>query len=465
MFRVLVLCLALLAPSPVFAQDYVYPSDVGQSTARHYPTIKAAMARRNQAIGRELEARGAFDTVIGSEARARLDGFYSGDYAAVDVMKPFGPLGGEVYGGYRLSQGDFPIYEDYNFTNQGGEAKIGILFSLLRDRAIDARRAGIIDAEFGVDAAELDILLEQAEVQQSALTTYYRWVARGRELTALEGLLDLAETRDVALRRQVQQGAVAAITVTENLQNLTRRRELVRRAEQDLALAANNLSLFLRDESGEPIVPTREQLPPVVPVPDTRGTMAPEALLAGRPDLQLIEIAQQRLEIERDLARNALQPSLDFRVEASQDIGEIGPGGVSRDPGELVAGVTFSVPLGRREAKGRVRATDAAMEALEQEQRLLRDQIVQQLQSIVITMRTAEDVLELTRLESEQAETMRLAEVERFRSGASDFFLVNVREQAAANAQIRVVQAEFALAAARLAYQAATFDPDLVMGR
>lgn len=48
--------------------------------------------------------------------------------------------GGYVYGGYRVSRGTFPVYEDQNYTNRLGEVKVGALFSLLRDRLVDERR-------------------------------------------------------------------------------------------------------------------------------------------------------------------------------------------------------------------------------------------------------------------------------------------------------------------------------------
>lgn len=440
------------------ANTPLLPQTVAQSTAEHYPEIVAAEAERSAALGRQLSSLGAFDTRVETRARARLDGFYSGDTAEVSVSRALGPLGTELYGGYRVSQGDFPIYEDEDFTNQGGEVKIGVLFNLLRDRAIDSRRAGLREADINVSAAELDVLLTQIEVQQSALTAYWRWVAKGRELKAYQDLLALAERRDDALRREVASGARARIVLTENAQNLTRRRELVRRAEQDLTLAANALSLFLRDETGSPIVPSADLIPQALPLPQGGEGVDARELLTIRPDLQILNLAQQRLELDRELAKNDLQPELRLGIEAADDFGAIGPGGISRDEREVIAGVTLSVPLGRRDARGRLRAAEAEITAIEQRQRLLRDQIVRELRDIIITLETAEDLLDLTRQETQQADALREAERTRFRSGASDFFLVNLREQSAANAQVRLAEAEFTLAAATLAYQAATLD-------
>jgi outer membrane protein TolC len=447
---------ALLAAATAHAQEPVLlPADVTRSVIQNFPEVIAADAERDAAIGRRLSAEGAFDTRVESDVQTRLDGFYSGDVADVKVIRPLGPLGADVYGGYRISQGDFPIYEDKYYTDQGGEARIGIIFNLLRDRAIDARRAGILRAELGVTEAELERLLTRIDVQREALNAYWRWITNGQILRIYEDLLAIAVQRESALTREVRAGARAAIELTENAQNLTRRRELVRRAEQDLALAANTLSLYLRSAEGKPIVAERDQLPSSVALPDAAEVVA---LVEGRPDLELFDVARERIELDRRLAQNDLQPDLSFAIEGANDFGAVGPGGISRDPAEVIAGVTLSVPLGRRDARGRIRSANARLEVLDQEQRLATDRVRQELESLEIAYRTAIDIVDLTRTESRQAQELLEAEVTRFRNGASDFFLVNLREQTAANARIRLAEAERTLAQSAIALQAATLD-------
>jgi hypothetical protein len=51
---------------------------------------------------------------------------------------------------------------------------------------------------------------------------------------------------------------------------------------------------------------------------------------------------------------------------------------------------------------------------------------------------------------------MRRAEVQRFESGASDFFLVNIREETAADARARYYEAYQRMRIARANYDAAT---------
>ena len=55
---------------------------------------------------------------------------------------------------------------------------------------------------------------------------------------------------------------------------------------------------------------------------------------------------------------------------------------------------------------------------------------------------------------------MRRAEVKRFEGGASDFFLVNLREETFADAQVKLARARYALAAANVTYNAAVMDTE-----
>ena len=152
-----VLAVAPRADVPV-AADPLLPTDVLQASESHFPSILKALADRRAAEGRVTESLGAFDIVFSADGFDRAAGFYDGTALGGKVLKPLRPLGGQLYGGYSLSNGDFPIYEDENFTNNGGTAKLGVLFSLLRDRDIDARRFGQIDAELALRQADLERL-------------------------------------------------------------------------------------------------------------------------------------------------------------------------------------------------------------------------------------------------------------------------------------------------------------------
>ncbi len=432
-------------------------AEVLRASARAAPQIVEALARVRQAEGRALSAEGAFDTVFDVDAKSRLLGYYDGTVVDARATRPLTGNGGQLYGGYRVSRGDFPVYEGEGYTNRLGEVKVGGLFALLRDRLVDERRTRRALAAGDVDVARFEATAVAIGVQRRAVDAYQAWVAAALRLAAYRDLLALAENRRGALARQVELGARPNILLTENDQNLVRRRALVVRAEQELAGAANALSLFYRDVEGRPVVVGAERAP--------RDAGALGGLSAGRhaapptrPDLGTVLARIDQSVARLALARNDLRPRLDLRGELGKEMGEPVLPGLTRSPLEATVGVRFSVPLQNRAAKGRVAEASADVDALRTRERLLREQIGVEVEGIVIALGGSERLADIADEERTLAERLAVAERRRFDLGSSDFFLVNQREETATDARVRLIDAGARVAAARAELAAATAD-------
>ncbi|WP_017670958.1 TolC family protein [Blastomonas sp. AAP53] len=450
----------LTVPDQVRSAQGLQLSEVLESSRRFAPAILEALAMARAADGRVLASEGAFDLLFTGEGFSRVAGFYDGTYLQGKAIQPLTNNGGQLEASYRVSRGDFPTYEDYSFTDRLGELKVRGVFALLRDRYIDDRRFGQQSALIERDMAGLDALIIAIGVQQRAIQAYGQWVAAGQQVQVYRSLVGLAQDRQQGIRRQVQLGARAAILLTENEQNLLRRQSLLVAAERDLANAAQRLSLFWRDDDGRPRVATPAQLPSALPMISAARETDPAAILARRPDIKLIEQRLELGETRLELERNRLLPSLRLFAEAGKDFGEEGLGGRSRDPFEAIVGFTFSMPLQNRAAKGQVAATEANINALEWRRRQSEEQIIAEVEQLSTNLTAAERLAVLARDEEVQAEKLAAGERRLFQAGASDFFLVNLREDAAANAAIRRLDAEFRLAQARADLVAVAADLD-----
>jgi len=462
MHRLLSAVAAALFAEVAAAQESLKPEDVLSSTAAHFPEILEGLANRRAVVSGAVEARGAFDLVFESEGKHYASGFYNGREVGARLRQEIAPLGGSLYGGYRISDGTFPVYEDARFTNAGGELKVGAVFSLLRDRDIDERRFRLKDAALAVEQADLELLLTQVGVQHRALIAYWRWVAAGRQLAVYEELLKIARDRQTGLEEQVRAGARARIFLTENLQNIARRQRLATEAERDFLAATNELSFYYRGAGGEPISPARDALPPASMLtsrPAARSAEAdPASIIAARPDLRALGVALQRAERRVALNRNGLLPRLEAMAEVSTDFGAVAEGGASRDSTDAIVGLKFSLPIQRREAAGRLRRAEAELEALEQRRRRAEERIEIDLRNILLDLQTSATLVGVAAQEVDQSETMQRAERERFASGASDFFLVNIREETAADARIRYYLAALEARIAEANYSAIALD-------
>jgi outer membrane protein TolC len=261
----------------------------------------------------------------------------------------------------------------------------------------------------------------------------------------------------------VNEGARARIALTENEQNLLRRRSLLEEAKRNFLTAANSLGFYLRGSNGQMIVPTREMLPDLarmaaVPPVETLVATPMSEVIQSRPELRNFKLALERATNRVELRRNDLQPSLNASVELSRDFGQIGPGGEGFDSTDTVVGLTFSVPLQRRTARGALQRAEAELRETELRQRRIADQVTTEVGNIIANLTAALKLSDLAKAEVKQASAMVQAERTRFRLGAGDFFLVNLREETAANAQVSAIRADLAGRLAEASYNAATMN-------
>ena len=320
-------------------------------SSTHFPAILESLARRRAAQGDFQSAQGAFDLVFAADGFDRVSGTFDGQSVNTSITKQLRPLAAQIYGGYRRSGGNFPIYENINFTNRAGEFKIGGLFSLLRDRQIDSRRVGVRDAALAIAEKDFEVLLTRVGVQHRALLAYWQWVAAGHQLDVYEELFQLAENRQSGLDEQVRRGARAAIFLTENRQNVLRRQRLATDAKRSLNIAANRLSFYLRDMNGNPILARRDQLPSramwqavldeIAAQGGAQGLLSADtipAILRQRPELNILKIALERADLKVALGENDLKPRFDLRAEVSTDMGGLAKAGQPLIPPTRLSG-------------------------------------------------------------------------------------------------------------------------------
>jgi outer membrane protein TolC len=437
--------------------------NVLSSAQQHVPLILESLAKARQASGNQFAARGAFDVNIKADGFSRTTGFYNGSVINTEARQNIGTLGASVYAGYRLSDGRFPIYEDYNFTNSYGEVKVGALFSLLRNRDIDDNRFNITDTSLALEQADLDVLATKISVQRQAIIAYWTWVSAGYQAKIYQQLLDIALERERALEAQIAEGAVADIFLLENRQNITRRQTLLAQAERNLGNAAVALGFYLRTEDGQMKVPSKETLPEITdfdvgPNTNIQNGVVLSDIIINRPELRQLRVGLERMNQQILLRKNNIKPALDFNVELSRDIGSVAEGGISRRSTDQIVGLRFSVPLGQRAARGRLKAAEAQRTALYHQEQRIQDQLAIELENILIEIDTASQLRSLAEIDVQQSLAMQEAENRRFQNGASDFFVVNVREETAANAQIQRYSSILAQWTAHANYIAATMD-------
>jgi outer membrane protein TolC len=462
------LMLALVVgPSPSLSPAAERPDDaprplgvaeVLDSVERHYPLLLAAQQERELAAGKLQSARGGFDVGFSTKAITAPSGFYQNERLDLLFEQPLRPWGAEVRGGYRIGQGDFAVYDGGLKTNRDGELRLGARLPLLRDRAIDERRAKLRSAEIGIEQAEPVILEQRLEARRLAELAYWEWVSAGEKNRIALSLLRLADDRQESLEAAADEGLIAEIVLVDNQRLIAQRRAILVDTERRLQQAAIELSLYLRDLGGSPVIPEPGRLPsgfPPLAAPGVRLEADLERAWEARPELRQLLLEQENQAIRIARSKNKTLPGIELAVSASKDLGDAVNTPDDKGELELKTGVVIELPLQRRGARGELRAELARRERLDQRLQFLRDTIGVQVRDAhsawvqaFLRFEQAARSVELAR-ELEAAERIQVTE------GNSDLLRLNIREQQTAQAASFLVDVKTEFFEARSNYRAA----------
>ena len=432
--------------------------EVLDSVRQQYPPMLAALIERDVAAGRLQSARGTFDFQFFSRLFDAPSGYYQSTTVDTGFEQFTGLWGSTLFGGYRVTTGGLlPDYEKSR-TQGSGEPRIGFRLPLLRDGSIDRRRATLIKARLDKELADPVIHRQQIDFIRAATAGYYGWLAAGERLRLSEALLRVARERMDTLKTQSESGLIARIVLTDNRRLIVSRELAMVQARRRFEAAGLALSLFYRDGQENPTVATRDRLPPSLPIP-----VGPEASLLQqdlqrsltvRPELKRLSLTQEKLAVDQRLARNQLLPNLDAGVSANRDYGDRRY--KDQTETEVQVGVELRVPLQRREAKGRVAEIESQLEQITHEQRFARDRIQTEVRDSFSAWSAAHEQTLQARLNVELAVELQEAETERFMRGATDLLALQLREQAAFDAQVSAVDIDADCFRAQADYRAAT---------
>ncbi|MBX9677210.1 MAG: TolC family protein [Gemmataceae bacterium] len=423
------------------------PKEVRDSVERHFPLLLAVEQDRVIAAGQVLAAEGAFDLNLRSKYTNQF-GSFENDRFDILAEQPLAAGGGSIFTGYRFGFGSFPVYYGDRYTATGGEARAGIQLPLLRDSAIDRRRAALRQAQIQRNIADPVIRRARLDYHRNATKTYWNWVGVGEQYRVADALNRIAMERQKGLELQFKQGQVNEFVVIDGRRILAEREGALFGTERRWQQASFEVSLFLRDDAGNPVVPDASRLPkgfptsaPPIPQADKLAESV-EIAFSQRPELVRFGLLRERAGVDLALAQNQTLPGLNAGFAGAQDMGEAkkGSGSLAPDLSTFEGFVSLDLPLQRREARGRVQMAQGQIAQLTAQERFARDQIRAEVQDAVSGLdRTYQ---RWTRAVQELKVSQRVAELERerFRLGQSNLLEVNLRELAAAQAQAKVIE-------------------------
>lgn len=412
-----------------------------RSLDQHYPPLLAARQKLSMAEGKLLQKRGVFDTKVKAKSSLVPLGYY--EQVVLDgQVEQATPLAGlTLYGGYRLGAGEFATYDGKKATDGLGEIRTGFLLPLLRDSAIDLNRLDIAQAEIDLERARLEVLEKQLKFIKEASKQYWAWVAAMSKQQVAADLLALAQKRNQDLSQSVSLGQSPRITLIENQTSLLKRQAKLIETQQKQQQTAWQLSLFLtRSSEGRPQLPQMKETVEFPALPLGEIPLQAHLLKAWqyRPEPLDLALQLEQNRMGRLWAENQNLPQMDLNFGVSK---ELGGSDKTRDPLELEIGLGFEWPLQLRKAQGLIQTLEAQKTQLEWELRFSREAIEVEIQNLSAVLQAARQRVLLARQQVTVAQQLEEAERERFVLGATTLLVLNLREQARAEAMNEEIEA------------------------
>jgi outer membrane protein, heavy metal efflux system len=411
-----------------------------------FPAVQMSQQDLKAAEAQELTARGAFDIVFEGDWKDTT-GDYNYSVFESQIKKPTPIFGLDLYGGFRESQGGIPIYYGEQETLDRGEWNVGAKLPLLRGFLTDSRRAGLNKSKLQVTRQNLQLRATELREIEKALFAYWNWkVALGR-WRIQKNLLDIAKLRDEWLAKRTRAGDIPAFERKDNLRTVLLRQSALLQADLELKSREAQLAVFFSNESLQKKVESSTlsdrniESQWFLPQQMSEFKQPIDALmgraLIERPEFAAIATQLQQLEIDKDLQQNQFLPKLDLKAEYSKDRGV---GSSTLDDDNTTVSLQLQVPLQYRNIRGQRDQISANIRKVELERQLLERQWKADLIAIQKNLEVATARRDLSLQEYELAKQLENGERTRFRQGDTNVLIVNLREQASAEASLRIIE-------------------------
>ncbi len=420
--------LLILFSSQIFA---LTEKDLVRSVLTNFPLIQEAELKAEAAKGELTSAEGAFDHKLIFKSRNRVEDKYDNQYLETTLERQTAFGGASLVAGHRQGLGHFPAYDGKFRTSGAGEIFAGLSLPILRNLKTDEFRTNLKIKELEKKQADLGVVLKKMIYLHKALTLYYKWILETQKLKINKSIFELAKKRQDMIERKYKAGDIERIKVTDNQRAIDKRSGDIVKNEIELNKIRAELSIYLRDESGASISIPLESNPEFILKKNEQSLSSTDISL--NPQVKILDLERDKLKLESIFFDQSKLPGLNIELLGSKELSQNQP----YDPNTLQVAVKFDFPIENRKAEGKSVAYNYKVLAVEKNKQFLESELVQQLSFFIRASTDSKMRWEITSKEFEGSKIMAEAEKKRWIQGASDLFLVNLREQDVADVEIR----------------------------
>jgi outer membrane protein TolC len=425
-----------------------------QSIEKFHPIAQKSALLVDGSAAQKMVARGGFDPVLNADYAQKTfkkNNYYQVSENYLSLPNWYG-ITGKV--GYSTSSGINLNPEEA--LPAAGQPFLGVSWTILQGFGIDERRATLQKAKNLVNLNENNRRKMLNDLRLDAAKTYFEWAFDLENLTIQRDFLANVAQRQVAILALAQLGDRPFIdTLEASLQTRERRAE-VQNAENERAIAASQLELFLWKSDGEPQILPFEARPEKLEnsifsfeIPENQSwTMD---FVRNHPDFLVYLFKENELKIEQRFKREKRKPKLDLNYNLLGNGTDL----TSIDPANAFKwGLKFSFPILNRSARGEIDLARLKLIENRLSQNQKQAELTQKTTQLLLQKKNVEQLLILQNQMIVDWKLLLEAEKTRFSMGESSLFLLYARELKVLEMQQKILKlrAELAKISASLAW-------------
>ncbi|MEY4992623.1 MAG: hypothetical protein RI948_1508 [Bacteroidota bacterium] len=407
-----------------------------------HPLAKQAKLIPEFAATYVLKARGGFDPKLNYDLSQKYYGnkmYYSLSDAQLKVPTWYGL---SVQTGLEQNRGAY--LDPQGLTPQNGLWYGGLSANLGNGLLIDERRAELQKANVYVKSSQLEQRLALNELVLEAGYAYWDWYLQFNANQILKEALEVGAVRLKAMQRMAALGDRPYIdTVEAAIQYQTRAAAL---AEQEarFASASAYLNRYLWKADGTPLELGLETQPIQA---DSLRVQGPkivysgpvDTLVAQHPYLGIIAYKLDVLAIEKRYNQEQLKPQIELKYNFLNEPIQYNPL-AQFSINDYKWGVSAQMPLFLRKERAAVQQTKLKIEQTNFERQDQSAELTAKLLSTRADYQNARKQLLIFMENAASTKKLLAAELNMFEAGESSLFMVNMRESAAFQAALKVIE-------------------------
>ncbi|MBM3427159.1 MAG: TolC family protein [Bacteroidetes bacterium] len=409
---------------------------------KDHPMAQNAELNVQRGDAQFLQAKGVFDPVIVSKWKEK---FYQGeDYynTAENAVVYQSPFALSMVGQLDLNNGDYLNPEMY--TGKDGLMTLGFQLPILQGLVIDEKRLAVRRAEQIQAMAILEKQMALNDLLFQSTMMYVEWVIAEKRKVIAQDIANTAEDRYLATKQRFFGGDRPAMDTLEARAQWQSREIFLQEAALQVVKSRLALVAFVEEKNERKNILSLSILPQgntldILPLYKPSGML--EFGLANHPELSWYSSKITLLNWEERWKREKLKPKLNIQYNLLSK-GMSDGSDVSFSTQNYRWGLEMALPIFLRDARGDLQLQKLKIQEAENDQEWKRSQLNQKAMALEQQERIVRDQFVMYNQNVNLYQRLLEAEQIKFQGGESAVFMVNQRENAWLENQLKALEYE-----------------------